>query len=402
MDKVMETESLVWPPPVSDGTIVWLVAETAPNAEPPERSAGHAEHAAARHGEARDHGASIDGFDAPVTTDLECFQAEETAWKSGVNETPASAAAALRSPAPAFRTPARKGAFATYGPLAAAAIGTVIALAGSWTLNHRQASGYLTTADLAERPQPVPTTGVVRRPVEEPVAIPIRQPEPVTIASPVADPGIESPAAETPTGIRLAPPRVDRPRDAVIPAPARPLVPAQVNRPSSVATLSSSFLPGAIASAPAPVAAAIPLPSISAPIPALQPSYVSRPSVSETTVAPAKPPVDDQFLVTQALQRYRLAYNELDARSARAVWPGVNEAALARAFQALESQKLTFETCDVQLHTAKATATATCRGAARYVPKIGNRDPHTESRVWHFDLRKDGDAWMIDGALVAR
>jgi hypothetical protein len=111
--------------------------------------------------------------------------------------------------------------------------------------------------------------------------------------------------------------------------------------------------------------------------------------------------MDDRLLVTQTLQRYRVAYDKLDAQSAQAVWPSVNQAALARAFEALESQTLSFETCVIQLQT-RGTATATCRGSARYVPKIGNRDPHTESRVWSFNLRKEGTDWTIDRALVSR
>jgi hypothetical protein len=37
----------------------------------------------------------------------------------------------------------------------------------------------------------------------------------------------------------------------------------------------------------------------------------------------------------------------LDARNAQAVWPGVNQAALARAFDGLESQSLTFDQPDL-------------------------------------------------------
>jgi hypothetical protein len=114
----------------------------------------------------------------------------------------------------------------------------------------------------------------------------------------------------------------------------------------------------------------------------------------------AKPRGDDELQVKQALQRYRLAYDGLDARSAQAVWPAVNQAALARAFDGLSSQALTFDRCDVQLRSE--TATATCHGTARYVPKIGSREPRTERRVWNFTLRKGGTDWTIDSARVDR
>ena len=111
-------------------------------------------------------------------------------------------------------------------------------------------------------------------------------------------------------------------------------------------------------------------------------------------------PVDDELPVQRALLRYRVAYDDLNARSAQAVWPSVNQAALARAFDGLASQKLTFENCEVQLRGE--TATATCRGNTRYVPKIGSREPRKESRVWNFTLRKAESDWKIDSARVDR
>jgi hypothetical protein len=109
---------------------------------------------------------------------------------------------------------------------------------------------------------------------------------------------------------------------------------------------------------------------------------------------------DDELPVQRALLRYRVAYDDLNARSAQAVWPSVNQAALARAFDGLASQKLTFENCDVQLRGEAATAT--CRGNTRYVPKIGSREPRTEPRVWNFRLSKAGSDWKIDSARVDR
>jgi hypothetical protein len=133
--------------------------------------------------------------------------------------------------------------------------------------------------------------------------------------------------------------------------------------------------------APAPMEAAVIVP-VSMPVP---------PSVD----AP-----DDNALIKQALQRYRTAYEGLDAQSAQAVWPAVNQAALARAFDGLESQSLTFDACDVRLRGEAASAT--CRGSARYVPKVGSRDPRVESRVWNFTLRKTGSDWKIDSARAER
>jgi len=105
-------------------------------------------------------------------------------------------------------------------------------------------------------------------------------------------------------------------------------------------------------------------------------------------------------LVRRALLEYKDAYEALDAQSAQAVWPVVNERALARAFDGLESQRLSFDNCDVQVYGEAATAT--CRGTARYVAKVGSREPRTEARVWRFTLRKRAADWKIETARVER
>jgi tetratricopeptide (TPR) repeat protein len=139
------------------------------------------------------------------------------------------------------------------------------------------------------------------------------------------------------------------------------------------------------------------------PVPRLISSVQESPIVAPIeTLAPARAEdlPDDQVLVQQALQRYRTAYEGLDARSAQAVWPAVNQAALARAFDGLESQSLTFDACDVRVRGEAATAT--CQGSARYVPKIGSREPRIEPRVWNFSLHKAGGDWKIESARAER
>ncbi len=142
-----------------------------------------------------------------------------------------------------------------------------------------------------------------------------------------------------------------------------------------------------------------------APPPAAHIAEIGHPA-AETAIVPISATVppsfdapDDSGLVKQALQHYRHAYDSLDAHSARAIWPAVNEEALARAFDGLESQLLTFENCEVRLRGEAASAT--CYGSARYVPKVGNRNPRVEPRVWNFTLHKAGD-WKIDSARADR
>jgi hypothetical protein len=133
-------------------------------------------------------------------------------------------------------------------------------------------------------------------------------------------------------------------------------------------------------------------------------AFKESPAVLPAAVVTPPPPVDlaaaDNVLVKQTLQRYRTAYSALDARSARLVWPAVDQVALARAFDGLESQTLTFDACDVRLRGESADVT--CRGSARYVPKVGNREPHIEPRVWTFTLQKKAGDWKIDSARAER
>ena len=136
-------------------------------------------------------------------------------------------------------------------------------------------------------------------------------------------------------------------------------------------------------------------------VPFREPPQVAAasPNVPPTPPVPASL-VDDAALIRETLHRYRRAYNGLDARLAHAVYPGVDESALARAFDSLRSQALEFDACS--LETRVATARAICRGSARYVPKIGSREPRAEPRVWTFTLAKVENDWMITSARVDR
>ncbi len=140
------------------------------------------------------------------------------------------------------------------------------------------------------------------------------------------------------------------------------------------------------------------LPDVPPPVPAGR--ATGSPGVMLASTAPAVLRVRDEELVQRVLQRYRLAYETLDARSARTVWPSVDQGALQRAFDGLESQQLTFADCTVEVRGVAGAAT--CRGTARYVPKVGSRDARVEPRIWRFSLRKAGDEWHIESARAER
>jgi hypothetical protein len=97
------------------------------------------------------------------------------------------------------------------------------------------------------------------------------------------------------------------------------------------------------------------------------------------------------------IDRYRAAYERLDAAAARAVWPGVDEAALSRAFDGLTSQRIEFDRCDIW-RDAQA-AFASCSGTASYVPKVG-RAQNDVRRSWHFRFRRRSAGWTIESAEV--
>jgi hypothetical protein len=106
---------------------------------------------------------------------------------------------------------------------------------------------------------------------------------------------------------------------------------------------------------------------------------------------------DESATVRDVLMRYELAYSRLDAAAAAAVWPRVNQNALARAFGALASQHVSLGSCDVAVKGQAARAT--CSGSASWEPKIGGRR-RTEVRRWDFELRKIGGGWQIERALA--
>jgi CheY-like chemotaxis protein len=93
-----------------------------------------------------------------------------------------------------------------------------------------------------------------------------------------------------------------------------------------------------------------------------------------------------------ALKRYARAYERLDPKAARAVWPSADTRALERSFKGLRSQQLEFARCEVAIVRA-VEATAICDGRATYVPLAGRQ--RQEAREWTFRFRKIDEDWMI-------
>lgn len=128
-----------------------------------------------------------------------------------------------------------------------------------------------------------------------------------------------------------------------------------------------------------------------APLPLAEPP---PPPVTPVKAAAPAPPTDRQA-IQAVLGQYQAALSRLDANGVRTIWPGLNAAALERAFGQVERQAVTFTSCSVTI--VGAGATARCQGRASYVPKVGNRTERVDHRQWQIDLRKNGDSWRIVG-----
>jgi hypothetical protein len=140
--------------------------------------------------------------------------------------------------------------------------------------------------------------------------------------------------------------------------------------------------------------------SASAPPPGSAVNEATPGGAAATTASSAAAPVSSGRLEEQGIRAtlgaYQSAYERLDAAAAKAVWPAVDQRALARAFDGLRSQGLVFDDCQMQVQAQQATAT--CRGRATFVPRVGSSEARTERRLWTFQLQKAGESWIIRSA----
>jgi hypothetical protein len=95
------------------------------------------------------------------------------------------------------------------------------------------------------------------------------------------------------------------------------------------------------------------------------------------------------------LQRYEDAYDQRDVRTAAALWPSLDQRALARAFAGLDRQDVEFDRCHIEASDAKGSAV--CVGTVRYVPSVGRAVERADRITWTFDLARSGEDWRIDG-----
>lgn len=119
---------------------------------------------------------------------------------------------------------------------------------------------------------------------------------------------------------------------------------------------------------------------------------------------PAPPPVrgapDETQAVMRVLQRYKNAYESLDAKAVAAVYPSVNEASLQSAFN--QFSKMSYEVLvhldgvNIDGNTATVTATETMRPTSKSV----RAQPTTTTSV--FTMRRAGTTWTIQSVSNRR
>jgi hypothetical protein len=204
-----------------------------------------------------------------------------------------------------------------------------------------------------------------------------------------------APSATAPTG----PDRASGSALANSPLPARPAPTATTTTPAydAGARADSGARPAREDSAPsvkAPAVDAVPLSASALPAAGSIPVATPEPAAPVRSRAPeaAASTVDAQAAIRTTLGRYEAAYSGLNVSAARAVWPSVDQRALARAFDGLASQRVALDKCDVVV--TGATARATCSGSAEWTPKVGGGTKR-QSRHWSFDLASSSGTWQI-------
>lgn len=202
------------------------------------------------------------------------------------------------------------------------------------------------------------------------------------------DRAIESGSRETDPAPKPAPkePVTTTNPTIVLPAPERPGASRGVN-PSPLPVLQVSASPAGPTVPAPPPAAPLPMDGSSLGVAASLPAPVPA-------VAPGP-----EMQVQDALSRYEAAYSSLNAAAARAVWPSVDAAALARAFDDLESQRISLGSCSIAVASDARSARATCAGTATWTPKVGGGTT-TGPRTWSFDLAHTGSEWHIVSATT--
>jgi hypothetical protein len=259
--------------------------------------------------------------------------------------------APLRSPgttAQLATSPARRVSDATSAPSVSLLVEDVIA----YPVNIPAPVTQSASLD-SRRERPIATAGLVAAVFGQPAAD-LRPPESIAPPAPSAEPTVTPAAAPDP-----------------LPSPAVTAAPLETLVRSSASTN------------------AVPM-ALSRPGSRLGPT--SGPDAKEEDAG------KEEQVVRQILREYTRAFERLDARAAKAVWPSLDDRALQRAFEQLDAQKVQFASCGVSI-TGPA-ANARCLGNATYRPKVGSRVLRVTEREWTFNLARSEGGWQIVNATI--
>jgi hypothetical protein len=249
--------------------------------------------------------------------------------------------------------------------------------------------------------------------------------KPAPIPSPhavSAPPELARPSAERDGG-QSAPSADSRPAAAPIPTSAKATAGRPTSAKATVGTPLAEARPSTIGSRgtersrtasvarqPQLEVAVVPSVEPRAPVAAPPITEPEPPSTARSEAAPAPfEPVNireveltqHRIAIRELLDAYRESYDRLDAVSAARLWPGVDTAALTRAFSTLSSQEVDFNSCTLDLDRGLPAgahyqqATALCSGSVTYVRRVGNAAPQSRALAWTFDLDRSSGRWLI-------
>jgi hypothetical protein len=166
------------------------------------------------------------------------------------------------------------------------------------------------------------------------------------------------------------------------------------NAAPSAAVAETRATPAAPSPSPALTVPAEPRPIAAPPDADRSPSASIVAGAASTIAAPAP-----TAAIERTLKGYQSAFSRLDVAAVREVWPSVDGKALAKAFDQLQREDLTFDSCKVTV--TGTTATAACGGTTEYIPKIGSKSPRVERHSWRISLHRVADQWVVNRVDVS-
>jgi hypothetical protein len=114
----------------------------------------------------------------------------------------------------------------------------------------------------------------------------------------------------------------------------------------------------------------------------------AAPATAQTAVPAAEAGVRD------ALQRYSMALESLDADAVKKVQPSIPTDSLAKAFRDMRELKVVIDSVKV-LSATGGTVRVSCRVTQTLTPRAGSRQTTAVTRVMR--LKQEAGAWIIDG-----